>query len=171
MFTLHSAFWFSPFLEANDWLLPCKWLHTFFFFFSFRMEAVYNGQLVHFGVDMCYISIAAWCRILGGCKILEKENLNSWILTNTLYHGSIMNTLHFSVGPCKMKTVIYLHIYKTVFLDKNISLPLFSSPMVERFVSWWNGCSVDFWQQIDPLCIKIGKITYVHDRYIQTLFI
>ena len=47
-----------------------------------------------------------------------------------------MNTLHFSVGPRKMKTFIYLHIYKTVFLDKNISLPLFSSPLVEQIVSW-----------------------------------
>lgn len=99
-----------------------------------------------------------------------EKNLYSWILTNTLYHRSIMNTLHFSVGPCKMKTFIYLHIYKTVFLEKNLCLPLFSSPMVEWFVSWWNGCSVDFWQQTDPLCIKIGKITYVHDRYIQTLY-
>lgn len=96
------------------------------FFFSFRMEAVYNGQLVHFGVDMCYISIAAWCRILGGCKILEKENLNSWILTNTLYHGSIMNTLHFSVGPCKMKTFIciYTRQYSLIKTSLSLSFPL-----------------------------------------------
>jgi hypothetical protein len=90
------------------------------------MEAVYNGQLVHFGVDMCYISIAAWCRILGGCKILEKENLNSWILTNTLYHGSIMNTLHFSVGPCKMKTFIciYTRQYSLIKTSLSLSFPL-----------------------------------------------
>ena len=34
------------------------------------------------------------------------------------------------------RTFIYLHIYKIVFLEKTISLPLFSSPMVEQFVSW-----------------------------------
>ena len=49
------------------------------------MEAVYNGQLVHFGVDFilyfdcCYSSLYVWCRILGVCKILEKQWKKTYI--------------------------------------------------------------------------------------------
>lgn len=130
--------------------------------------------------DCCYSSLCALYKIVGRCEMhwkINEKSFSGWILAHTLYHGSIMHTLYFSVGPCKNES-IYLFIYLFAYMQDNIawekkslSVFLFLSHggMFCKPVKWL--VYRDFCQQIDPLLIKVGKITYVHGRYIQALFI
>lgn len=54
---------------------------------------------------------------------------------------------------------IYLHICRLTLLEKNISLFLSHSGMFYKLVKWL--VCRDSCQQIDPLFIKVGRITYV----------